>query len=77
MALITLTSDIGHKDYLIGAIKGLLLQQDPAFQLMDISHELSPFNYPQAAYICRNAIRHFPPFSPATAPRLTGTTRLA
>jgi hypothetical protein len=28
---------------------------------MDISHELSPFNYPQAAYVCRNAIRHFPP----------------
>ena len=63
MALITLTSDIGQKDYLIGAIKGQLLQQDPGFQLVDISHELSPFNYPQAAYVCRNAIRHFPPFT--------------
>src|SRR5579872_3338966 len=61
MALITLTSDIGHKDYLIGAIKGQLLQLDPGFHLLDISHELSPFNYPQAAYVCRNAIRHFPP----------------
>ncbi|HWB90223.1 MAG TPA: SAM-dependent chlorinase/fluorinase, partial [Puia sp.] len=60
MALITLTSDIGHKDYLVGAIKGQLAQIDPAFQLMDISHELSPFNYPQAAYVCRNAIRNFP-----------------
>jgi S-adenosyl-L-methionine hydrolase (adenosine-forming) len=63
MALITLTSDIGVKDYLIGAIKGQLVQIDPAFQLVDVSHELSPFNYPQAAYVCRNAIRHFPPFT--------------
>src|SRR5690242_11135670 len=60
MPLITLTSDIGHKDYLVGAIKGQLAQIDPAFQLMDISHELSPFNYPQAAYVYRNAIRNFP-----------------
>lgn len=61
MPLITLTSDIGQKDYLVGAIKGQLAQIDPAFNIMDISHELSPFNYPQAAYVCRNAIRHFPP----------------
>ena len=61
MALITLTSDIGQKDYLVGAIKGQLAQIDPSFNIMDISHELSPFNYPQAAYVCRNAIRNFPP----------------
>lgn len=61
MALITLTSDIGHRDYLVGAVKGQLAQINPAFSIMDISHELSPFNYPQAAYVCRNAIRNFPP----------------
>ena len=61
MALITLTSDIGQKDYLVGAVKGQLAQIDPSFNIMDISHELSPFNYPQAAYVCRNAIRNFPP----------------
>lgn len=61
MALLTLTSDIGQQDYLVGAVKGQLLQINPAFTLVDISHTLSPFNYPQAAYICRNAIRNFPP----------------
>ena len=60
MALLTLTSDFGHHDYLVGAVKGQLAQINPAFNIMDISHELSPFNYPQAAYICRNAIRNFP-----------------
>ena len=60
MPLITLTSDIGQKDYLTGAIKGQLLQSVPGCSLVDISHELTPFNYPRAAYLCRNAIVHFP-----------------
>ena len=63
MALLTLTSDIGQHDYLVGAVKGQLMQINPAFTLLDISHDLSPFNYPQAAYVCRNAMRHFPPFT--------------
>lgn len=60
MPLLTLTSDIGQQDFLIGAVKGQLLQSNPAFTLVDISHNLSPFNYPQAAYVCRNAIKNFP-----------------
>jgi S-adenosylmethionine hydrolase len=61
MALLTLTSDIGHQDYLVGAVKGRLMSINPDFRLLDISHSISPFNYPQAAYICRNALKHFPP----------------
>ena len=61
MALITLTSDIGRQDFLTGAVKGQLLKTNPEFRIFDISHELSPFNYPQAAYVCRNAIKNFPP----------------
>lgn len=61
MALITLTSDIGRQDFLTGAVKGQLLFTNPDFNIIDISHELSPFNYPQAAYVCRNAIKNFPP----------------
>ena len=60
MSLITLTSDIGHQDYLVSAIKGQLLQIDPAFNIIDVSHGISPFNYPQAAYICRSAFKNFP-----------------
>ncbi|HUZ59371.1 MAG TPA: SAM-dependent chlorinase/fluorinase [Hanamia sp.] len=61
MALITLTSDIGRQDFLTGAVKGQLLQINNQFTIVDISHELSPFNYPQAAYVCRNAIKNFSP----------------
>lgn len=60
MALITLTSDIGQKDFLVGGIKGQLLQANNNFSIIDITHELAPFNYPQAAYVCRNAIKSFP-----------------
>jgi S-adenosylmethionine hydrolase len=63
MPLVTLTSDIGHQDYLVGAIKGRLLCINPEFQIIDISHSLSPFNYPQAAYVTRSAIRNFPEFT--------------
>lgn len=60
MPLLTLTSDIGPQDFLVGAIKGQLLSANPNFNIVDISHNLSPFNYPQAAYVCRNAIKNFP-----------------
>ncbi|WP_165813878.1 SAM hydrolase/SAM-dependent halogenase family protein [Terrimonas sp.] len=63
MPLITFTSDIGQKDYLVGAIKGQLMQEVRDCTIVDISHELTPFNYPQAAYVCRNAIKNFPDFS--------------
>src|SRR5688572_10734373 len=63
MALLTLTSDIGQQDYLVGAIKGQLLQINRDFTLVDVSHTLAPFNFSQAAYICKNAIRNFPPYT--------------
>lgn len=63
MPLITLTSDIGQRDYLAGAIKGQLLQTVPGCTIVDISHDLTPFNYPQAAYVCRSAIKNFPDYS--------------
>src|ERR671923_29178 len=56
-------SDIGHQDYLVAAVKAQLLQIDPAFTIIDISHNISPFNYPQAAYICRSAFRNFPEYT--------------
>ncbi|MFN8252614.1 MAG: SAM-dependent chlorinase/fluorinase [Ferruginibacter sp.] len=61
MPLLTLTSDIGHQDFLVGAVKGQLLQVNGQFNIVDITHKLSPFNYPQAAYVCRNAIKNFSP----------------
>ncbi len=60
MPILTLTTDIGQQDYLVGAIKGQFVQAEPTCNTVDISHYLSPYNYLQAAYICSNAFRHFP-----------------
>ena len=63
MPLLTLTSDIGNQDYLVGAVKAQLLQIDPNFNLIDITHSIAPFNSPQAAYVCRSALKNFPDFT--------------
>lgn len=63
MTVISLTSDIGQKDYLTGAVKGRLWQKNGQFQIADISHDITPFNYNEAAYFIRNAYPHFPAFS--------------
>jgi hypothetical protein len=60
MPLLTLTTDISEKDFLVGAIKGQLLRYQPDLNIIDITHSLTAFNYPQAAYVCRNAIKNFP-----------------
>jgi S-adenosylmethionine hydrolase len=60
MSVITLTSDIGLQDYMIAAVKGQLMQACPETMLVDISHQVAPFNFPQAAYLCRSALPHFP-----------------
>ena len=63
MPLLTLTSDIGNQDYLAAAVKARLLNINPAFQLVDITHNITPFNSPQAAYVCKSAIKNFPAFT--------------
>ena len=60
MPVITLSSDIGLNDYLVGAVKGQLLSAMPDCAIADISHQLTPFDYQQAAYVCGNAFKYFP-----------------
>ena len=60
MAIITLTTDFGHKDHFVGAIKGTILSNLPEASVVDISHSISPFNIQECAYILKNAYRSFP-----------------
>ncbi|MCL6266205.1 SAM hydrolase/SAM-dependent halogenase family protein [Flagellimonas myxillae] len=61
MAIITLTTDFGHKDHFVGAIKGTILNNLPDVDIVDISHAISPFNIQECAYVLKNAYRSFPP----------------
>ncbi|MGB1448475.1 MAG: SAM hydrolase/SAM-dependent halogenase family protein [Flavobacteriaceae bacterium] len=60
MSIITLTTDFGHKDYFVAATKAALLQEAPNATILDITHEISPFNHTEAAYILKNAYKNFP-----------------
>ncbi len=60
MAIITLTTDFGEKDHFAGAIKGAIYSELPEVRIVDISHSVSPFNVPEAAYIIMNAYSSFP-----------------
>lgn len=60
MAIITLTTDFGEKDHFAGAVKGAIYSELDTVKIVDISHSVSPFNVPEAAYIIKNAYASFP-----------------
>lgn len=60
MPLITLTTDFGTKDHFVGAIKGAIFNELDNVTIIDISHEVSPFNITETAYIVKNAYQNFP-----------------
>ena len=60
MTIVTLTTDFGHKDYSVSVIKAALLKQIPNLSIIDISHQISPYNPSETAYVLKNAFRAFP-----------------
>ena len=60
MSLITLTTDFGTKDHFIGAIKGAIYNELSDARVVDISHQITPFNITETAYILKNAYKNFP-----------------
>jgi len=60
MSIITLTSDWGQRDYFLAAVKGKILSLLPSANIVDISHDISPFNLKQASFIIRNTFPHYP-----------------
>ncbi|NNE28217.1 MAG: SAM-dependent chlorinase/fluorinase [Saprospiraceae bacterium] len=60
MAILTLTTDYGDKDYYVGALKGALLASNPSLNIADISHQIPPFDIVHAAYVVKNAYSFYP-----------------
>jgi S-adenosylmethionine hydrolase len=59
--IITLTTDFGHYDHFVGTMKGVILGICPAVEMVDISHEVHPFEIGQGAFLLAQAYRYFPP----------------
>ena len=60
MAIVTLTTDFGHKDHSVSVIKAALIHQISDLTIIDVSHQISPYNPSETAYILKNAFRAFP-----------------
>ncbi|UKN02899.1 SAM-dependent chlorinase/fluorinase [Paracrocinitomix mangrovi] len=60
MKIITLTTDLGLRDHYVAAIKGQLYSKIKDSRVVDISHEVQPFNLAEAAYYINNITEDFP-----------------
>lgn len=60
MSIVTLTTDLGLKDHYVASLKGQLLSKVPGCQIIDVSHNVQPFNLAEAAYYVNNVLEDFP-----------------
>src|SRR5580704_13016840 len=58
--ILTLTTDFGLSDHYVGAMKGVILSICPQAQIVDITHEVAPFEISEGAFAIAQAYRYFP-----------------
>jgi S-adenosylmethionine hydrolase len=64
MPLVTLTTDFGTRDSYVAELKGVLFSEGPTdLRVVDLSHELAPFDITGAALFVGVALVRFPPGS--------------
>lgn len=61
MGILTLTTDMGHQDHYVAVVKGKILSDIPGANIIDISHNVPPFDILEAAFLIKNVIDEFPP----------------
>lgn len=59
--IITLTTDYGVQDHLVGAMKGVILNINPDAEIVDITHGVVPYDLLDGALTIGQAYRFFPP----------------
>ncbi len=60
-AIITLTTDYGTDDHLVGTLKGVILKINPDVTIVDITHNITPFDLLDGALAIGSAYSYFPP----------------
>ncbi len=58
--LITLTTDFGEADYFVAAMKGAIYSINPSVELVDITHQIPPYDVYSAAFTLMCCYRDFP-----------------
>jgi len=60
MALVTITSDLGTRDYYLAALKGAIITHSEITNIIDITNEVKAFDIREAAFTIRHAYTYFP-----------------
>jgi len=60
MSVITLTTDLGLKDFYVASIKGSLFSELPDALIIDITHDIPAFNISVAAFCLKSCYEDFP-----------------
>jgi len=60
-AIITLTTDYGTNDHLVGTLKGVILKINPEVTIVDITHNVTAFDLLDGALAIGSAYSYFPP----------------
>ena len=60
MPVVTLTTDFGWQDHYLPTIKGAILSKNDRLNLVDITHQVKPYDIVQAAFIFKNTWNSFP-----------------
>jgi S-adenosyl-L-methionine hydrolase (adenosine-forming) len=58
--LITLTTDFGTADHFVAAMKGVILTLAPRARIVDITHEIAPYDINEAGFVIAQAWSWFP-----------------
>jgi hypothetical protein len=58
--LITLTTDFGTADHFVAAMKGVILSLAPRARIVDITHEIAPYDINEAGFVLAQAWHWFP-----------------
>ncbi len=58
--LITLTTDFGLKDPFVGIMKGAILSINPKIKIVDLSHNITPYNIREASQVIFISHKYFP-----------------
>lgn len=59
--IITLTTDYGTNDHLVGTLKGVILKINPDVTIVDITHNVTAFDLLDGALAIGSAYSYFPP----------------
>jgi S-adenosylmethionine hydrolase len=59
--VLTLTTDFGASDHYVGVMKGVILGICPQARIVDICHQVTPFDISEGAYAIAQSYPYFPP----------------